>query len=657
MEEKKLSLADILNPDEKSEDTTTVSLSEVMESKNAREETPKSQYSNENVEEVSLTDIVPEIGMEKPTMEQTQLDGLMGMLNAKLEEDKRKVDETLAKVREKHIEIEMTMEEAAAAGEIVDTDNLEEVLEVVEKRNAKVEKEEETIEDMEKNDNDVMFDDEMEDVTTMEISNDSINETLNELDISNIEDDEVEDAEYVDPSDIEKKVEEKKEVKEDVKDTPKKEEPAVEEKKEASVKITTPASDMNSKSINPSDKVKKMDNVNETPVVAANSYELKTSGEVPKIDDADLEGFFNEDDTEETEDEKEERKVIFENFRKEVFEKIQISPTITKKGASKIKIASTPISVQKVLRTNSKAANAATWVLPNSGRLITFSALAGEEIENLNPASHNDNMSDALANRLTFNTLYNHLIDANKPDSMEKWLRTINWYDINDIYFAIYLATFKNTNYVTYTCDNKKCNHMFLEYKSYKDMIKYEDEDAEKRYKELLKAGIDTTPDTIEEEIVRINDKYAIGFRAPSIYDIMFGASSLDENFRTKYATTIGNISYMANMYYIADNNGEEMYFPIDCKAVANDSGKTMRNKIIAYYNILKTLSSDEYSVVTRSIEDINDKIKVMASYHYPNHECPKCHTIIKRDDQALNPLVMVFIRHQLVRFANSLTV
>lgn len=645
-EDKTLSLSDIMNDTEESKDTTTE-----MTANSARDTTVK-KYTPEAMEEVSLADIVPEINKPKPTMEQTQLDGLMGMLNDALERDKRKVDEALNKVREKHLEIEMTMEEAAAAGEVVDTDNLEEVLEVVERRNENTEKKPDTIEEME-SESDILFNEDTE--TIVEKSNDSINETLNELDISNLEDDEEEVVEdVIEPAREEAKesTKSKSEVEPDTVPIP---EDYVDTRVKKVEPIKTDDIEGSKASINPADKTKKFDDVNETPKVASNSFDIKTGDRVDKIDDADLEEFLNED-TEETEDEKEERKAIFENYKKEVFDKIQVVPTITKHKVNKIKIATTPISVQKALRTNPRSANTATWVLPNSGRLITFSALAGEEIENLSPASHDNNMSEALSNRLTFNTLFNHLIDANKPDSMEKWLRTINWYDINDIYFAIYLATFKNTNFVTYTCSNSKCNHMFLEQKSYKDMISYEDDKAEELYKELLKKGIDTTPDYIEEEVVRINDKYAIGFRAPSIYDIMFGASSLDENFRTKYATTIGNISYMANMYYIADNNGEEMFFPIDCKAVENDSGKTMRNKIIAYYNILKTLSSDEYSVVSRAIADINNNVRVMASYHYPDHECPKCHTLIERKDDAINPLVMVFIRHQLVRFANSLT-
>lgn len=367
------------------------------------------------------------------------------------------------------------------------------------------------------------------------------------------------------------------------------------------------------------------------------------------ISDLDLQEFLDEETDELTDDEKEEIKERQRKFREEVNEKLNIPMTLDKKGIAKFRIATKPVSVNKVLKTNQNKIHTATWALPNSGRLATYSALSGEEIENLNPDAHDTNMSTDMANRLVFNTLFTHLVDPNKPDSMEEWLRTINWFDINDVYFGIYLATFKDSNFVAYTCDDNKCRNIFLEDVHFNDMIKYADDKAEAKYKDLLHSGIDATPSTIPEDIVPISPQYAIGFRAPSVYDIIFGASSLDARFRAKYATTIGNISYMANVYYI---KGETL-FPVDCKPVANDPAKTMRNRIVVYYNILKTLSSDQYSIVTRTINDINNANRVMATFHYPDSKCKKCGKVIKRAQTDMNPLTMLFIRHQLVQSAN----
>lgn len=386
-----------------------------------------------------------------------------------------------------------------------------------------------------------------------------------------------------------------------------------------------------------------------TPVDSVADAIVNNPNALDNISDLDLQEFLDEETDELTEDEKEEIKERQRKFREEVNEKLKIPMTVDKKGIAKFRIATKPVSVNKVLKTNPNKIHTATWALPNSGRLATYSALSGEEIENLNPDAHDSNMSTDMANRLVFNTLFSHLVDPNKPETMEEWLRTINWFDINDIYFGVYLATFKDSNFVAYTCDDNKCRNIFLEDVNFKDMIKYADDKAEAKYKDLLHSGIDATPSTIPEDIVPISPQYAIGFRAPSVYDIIFGASSLDARFRAKYATTIGNISYMANVYYI---KGETL-FPVDCKPVADDPAKTMRNRIVVYYNILKTLSSDQYSIVTRTINEINNANRVMATFHYPDSKCKKCGKEIKRAQTDMNPLTMLFIRHQLVQSAN----
>lgn len=385
--------------------------------------------------------------------------------------------------------------------------------------------------------------------------------------------------------------------------------------------------------------------------------EISNPTSIPTINDEDLNSLIRDtqEETELTEEEKAKQKEIRENFQKQVFEALGSPVKIDRGRIKTFKVASKPISINSVLKTNTNTATA-TWALPNSGRLITLSSLSGEEIENLNRDTDDDEENTNLLNRLIFNTIYNHLIDASKPATMEEWVKTINWFDINDLYFALYLATFKNSNFVTYSCPNDKCQNVFLEEKKYKDMITYTDDKAKALYATLLKSGIDATPTTIEEDIIPINDKYAIGFRAPSIYDMVFGVSSLDEGFRNKYASIIGNISYMANVYYISPEDDGGTLYPISFNARNNDTARTMKNKIVAYYNILKNFSSDEYSIVTRTIADIDSKYGFKSTYHYPDTVCPKCHTAIKRADQNVPPLAMVFIRHRLVQLASSMS-
>nr|DAJ40249.1 MAG TPA: hypothetical protein [Caudoviricetes sp.] len=389
------------------------------------------------------------------------------------------------------------------------------------------------------------------------------------------------------------------------------------------------------------------------PKEIVDAINTKDSNEIQEtISDADLQEFLDEETPELTADEQEELKAQQKAFREEVLSKLSVTPVMDKEKVKKLRVASKPVSVNKVLKLAQNNLNTATWPLPNSGRLATYTALSGEEIENLNPDIHDRNMSAEMQNRLIFGTIFNHLVDSNKPATMEEWLKTINWFDINDIYFGIYLATFKNSNFVANSCTNDKCKNIFLVDTDYRKMIKYTDDKCEEVYKKLISTAIDSTPDEVEEEIVPIGNNYAIGFRAPSVFDIIFGASSLDQAFRVKYANTIGNISYMANIYYITNDT----LFPVDCKPIKDNPAKTMRNKIVAYYNILKTLQSDQYSVIVRTIEEINSRNKFMCSFHYPNATCPKCMHTVKREDDFVNPLTMLFTRHRLVQFANSMT-
>lgn len=486
-------------------------------------------------------------------------------------------------------------------------------------------------------------DDDLADLLEQEDTADSI--------VGGVDDDE-EDILRDDPEDISK--EEEPEMAEKEKEDTKVADEKVTQSKEpkaapTEVKEQEPAKVETVEKEAPADDKAEVTEVPATPVDSVTDAITNKPNALDSISDLDLQEFLDEETDELTDDEKEEIKERQRKFREEVNEKLNIPMTVDKKGIAKFRIATKPVSVNKVLKTNLNKIHTATWALPNSGRLATYSALSGEEIENLNPDAHDSHMSTDMANRLVFNTLFSHLIDPNKPETMEEWLRTINWFDINDIYFGIYLATFKDSNFVAYTCDDNKCRNIFLEDVNIKDMIKYADDKAEAKYKELLHSGIDATPSTIPEDIVPISPQYAIGFRAPSVYDIIFGASSLDARFRAKYATTIGNISYMANVYYI---KGETL-FPVDCKPVANDPAKTMRNRIVVYYNILKTLSSDQYSIVTRTINDINNANRVMATFHYPDSKCKKCGKEIKRAQTDMNPLTMLFIRHQLVQSAN----
>ena len=636
-ENKTLSLNDIM--EDKPEEVKTITKNTII--------TPD-MVKNSTTEKASLKDIAPEMFVPKKSPEERVEDKLMNEMDTYLSaKAKDLVDNVLTPFKEACIEKAIEAEEMEAAGIISDKNNVAEFAAALQKQK---EEEAKVVE--------------LKEVTTV---NEDLDELLKFAD--NAKEELIENIESKPDtsssiSDIQKDlgltkdtkpVEEPKtkEMEERIMPEIKNDTPVVEKevevKKKEEVIIPNPMEDMTNapKTNDPNDAI----NIVSTSIPEKTNIDIAnaiTSSDkpLPDITDEDFKEFLEE---EEEEINDEERKAIYNAFRDQVIEKLKITP-VSEKRLTKFKISSKPISMSKVLKSASNVINTATWVLPNSGRLVTFSALSGEEIENLNPEDPN-----FLSSRITFNTLYNHLIDANKPDTMEAWLKTINWFDINDLYFGIYLATFKNSNFITYQCDNPACKHMYLEEKPYMDMVTYADDKAEKLYQEITKKGIDMTPDTIDEDVIQISDKFAIGFRAPSIYDIVFGASSLDKNFREKYATIIGSIAYMSNIYYIhySDRSDEPTLMPVDCKPIPNDSAKTMRNKIIAYYNILKSLTPDEYGIVSSTIINISNENRVNATFHYPESTCPKCKKVIKPSDDDISPLYLVFIRHRLARYAS----
>lgn len=647
-------------------DEKIVSLDDIMEKETPKEEEKKitkntiitpDMVKNSKTEKADLREIAPELFVPKVPAHKAAEEQLMDEVDSYL---KSKADDLIQNVvepfKEACIEKAIEAEEMEAAGIISDKNNVKEYMEAV----AKEREEEAKNNEIKEINTSISEDLDM----LLGIADGAKKELAKEMSqhgsdsISDIQKDFGLADEEIDPNDLipteeemskkmkEIKIEESPMVEKEVVENK-----VVEEKKETIV--PDPLQDMANapKTNKPDEAIAKISTSEPTKTSITNDTTIPTaSATLPEITDDDFKDFLEDEEGEDVDDE--ERKEIFNQFREQVIQKLHLTPA-SEKRLTKFKISSKPIPVSKVLRTASNVVNTATWVLPNSGRLVTFSALSGEEIENLNPED-----SNSLASRITFNTLYNHLIDANKPATMEEWIKTINWFDINDLYFGIYLATFKNSNFVTYQCDNPACKHMYLEEKSYKDMISYVDDKAEKLYQDILKKGIDMTPDTVEEDVIQINDKYAIGFRAPSIYDIVFGASSLDKNFRDKYATIIGTIAYMSNIYFIhhSDRSDEPTLMKIDCKPVENDPAKTTKNKIIAFYNVLKTLSSDEYGIISSTIINISNENKVNARFHYPDSTCPKCKKVIKPSDEDISPLYLVFIRHRLARYASIMT-
>lgn len=319
---------------------------------------------------------------------------------------------------------------------------------------------------------------------------------------------------------------------------------------------------------------------------------------------------------------------------------------------SKFKIATRTIAHSKVLSIfpeNDKS-YCSTWALPNTGIPITIRELTGAEIELIAAAYSSDTkMSNRInAMRRMYNIIYNHVVDPNKPSSMEEWLKTISYLDMSHLSFALYKSSFETTNYLPYVCPNKKCNEADLVKINIEDMVEFKDEETKKKFYDILQKDPTSKGNVVEEHLIQISKDFAVGVRIPSIFTLVFENIVLDETFRNRYSQLLGYISFVSNIYKIDTANSE--LIPVDTKPDSNDFRKTVKNKIVIYAKILNQLTSDEYSDFELKVDKYSNMRADLFDIKYitPAHTCTKCKTEIEKAEA--DPMNLVFLRHRLIR-------
>ena len=372
-----------------------------------------------------------------------------------------------------------------------------------------------------------------------------------------------------------------------------------------------------------------------------------------EIDNEDFDDIDDDDDEEDEE-------ISYEEEQAKIKEKKQfnqlksvisdsISPIKNVINLSDFKIAKKPISVSKVLATK-KQKTVVDWVLYNSGRSISMSEFEGFEIESLNPRNVNKNKLSTL--RDMYKTIYEHVIDENKPKTLEGWLKTVKFSDLDHLYFAVYMASFLGSNKIPYNCTDSECGEVFMsEFEMY-DMVKFKTEEIKQKVLKMREQDT-TSSGEIEAELVQVSDSYVFAFREPSIYNIIFENSALDESFIEKYKSALGLIAYIDSMYFINKDTMELEL--IDYKKYPDNLLKTVKSKIKSFSRILKQLNSDQFSNLNSIVNNYITKSDNDDVYYVlPETTCPKCGKKINEQIQLAQNLL--FTRHQLVSIANTLT-
>ena len=117
-----------------------------------------------------------------------------------------------------------------------------------------------------------------------------------------------------------------------------------------------------------------------------------------------------------------------------------------------------------------------------------MSAFEPMEIQSLDPDRlRQGNYNSFMKNKL--NLIYEHLVDENKPKSFESWAKITPNTTVDDYMFTAYKATFGLSNIITFTCNDDKCNNVFLETVPVNNMIKFKDDTVREEYMNILHSG------------------------------------------------------------------------------------------------------------------------------------------------------------------------
>ena len=351
-------------------------------------------------------------------------------------------------------------------------------------------------------------------------------------------------------------------------------------------------------------------------------------------------------DDEEAEAAKEEADVnnMLEDLKSAVKEKI--TPIRKSLDLSKFTIAQKSISAQKVMKLAVQShQNIADWIMFSANRPLSVTGLSGPEILKLNPENSSRNRLNTF--RDMYRIIYDHVYDANKPE-FETWLKQVRFVDVQHIYFALYMATFGGSNFVNYTCP--KCNKVFVQDIKFEDMVSYASEETKEKVRAILKMDT-TTPsnDTYPVDLVQISNNYVFGLRTPSVWNVIMETASLSDQFLEKHADLIDVVSYIDAIYIIDEETMSLV--PVDTKPDPNDQAKTSARRIKVFYDVIRTLSSEDYYGLRAKINEYDENSNDV-SYKIPATKCPECEAEIP-ENKDITPDNMLFTRHQLAAIGN----
>ena len=324
--------------------------------------------------------------------------------------------------------------------------------------------------------------------------------------------------------------------------------------------------------------------------------------------------------------------------------KSTIRPAMPLIDLSKFKIADKGVKASTVILRDTYDPDVADWVMFNTGRPISMTGLTGPELIKLDPDNSTRNRANTI--RDIYKIIYDHVVDSKKP-SFTDWLKQTKYTDLDHIYFALYMATFGKSNYISYQCP--ECKTVFIKDDvKFEDMVQYKDDSVKDKVKEILSMSTDNGIINYQVDLVPAGH-YAFGMRSPSLYNVAIETAGLPDSIMDKYSDLIDTITYIDSVYTI--DNVNMQLIPVIIPFVKDDPIKSTIKRIKTLYDILKRLSSDEYYILRGYITKLADTSAEL-SYKIPAAKCTECDKEIPENTET-SASDLLFTRHHLGAFAN----
>lgn len=357
-------------------------------------------------------------------------------------------------------------------------------------------------------------------------------------------------------------------------------------------------------------------------------------GLLAELDKADEE-YNIQDDEEETAEE------VRERFKEKMGSIVATKNPI---NLAEYKIREKPVSASRVLneRNPVDSKKKADWALLYSKRNVTFFECDGPELDALRKTIRNSNGINGVIASLRF--IYNHIVDANKP-SFEAWTKMIRTEDIESLYFGQYLACYADSNLIARTHEAEACKKTSLIDTDVYKMAKFESDEIKAQF-DSIRAMDSTTPTSnIEAQLMQISDDYVISFAPATLYSTFIQYSTLRPEITEKYSDILNTMAYV-DQFFTIDRETKELV-RMAVKEYPTNINKTVLSKLKIYVGILKTLSTDQYNILTGKLQNIIEDPKL--TYVYPAVTCPECGEEIPEEDVD-SMLNLLFTRAQLAQ-------